>query len=135
MTFGETIAARRRQLGIPQKALANALNISPGMLSKIENGTRKPSKKLSNNIVKTLRMDDAPDVNYLTGNTTVDLPIALESNADKLFYISIPVWIVYHFHISVDKKIVVVPGFVTEFAHQTFKCSAHWFLLSVRVQY
>ena len=85
MTFGETIAARRRQLGIPQKALANALNISPGMLSKIENGTRKPSKKLSNNIVKTLRMDDAPDVNYLTGNTTVDLAM-LEKRVINAIY-------------------------------------------------
>ncbi len=85
MTFGEAISNRRRELGIPQNVLAKTLGISPGMLSKIENGTRKPSAKIANNITKVLRMDDAPDMSYITGNKTVDLEI-LEKRVTNAIY-------------------------------------------------
>lgn len=85
MTFGETVSNRRRELGIQQNVLAKAIGISPGMLSKIENGTRKPSAKIANNITKVLRMDDAPDANYLTGDAEVDLEI-LEKRVTNAIY-------------------------------------------------
>jgi transcriptional regulator with XRE-family HTH domain len=63
MTFGETIATKRKELGIAQKELARRVDISPQYLNDIEFNRRNPdSDELIKKFAKELHLE--PEILY-----------------------------------------------------------------------
>lgn len=85
MTFGEAVFSRRRELGLTQKELAYALNVSNSCIAKIESGRTKPSSKTAKNIARILRMDEVPDDPFLTGDKGADLAM-LEKRVNNAIF-------------------------------------------------
>lgn len=73
MTFGEEVFNRRRELGLSNKDVAEALGVAPATISKIEAGSINPKSKTSKKLAEFLHINEPMEPNYLTGNKTVDL--------------------------------------------------------------
>lgn len=73
MTFGDSVANRRRELGISQKVLAEELGISASALCKIERNKYTPGKNLLRKIQVILFTDEPNDIANAYGNETLTL--------------------------------------------------------------
>ena len=85
MTFGESVFNRRRELGLSQTELAEAVGATISTVCKIESGNIKPKSKTAKKIAEFLKLDDPVDTNRLTGNRKVDLAM-LERRVSNAIY-------------------------------------------------
>ena len=73
MTFGETIANRRRELGLSQTDVSKALDVSVGTINKIEHNRIKPSSKTAKKFAELLQLTSPTDEVYMAGNNDIVL--------------------------------------------------------------
>ena len=89
MTFGEKVANRRRDLGLDQKELAKAIDVSFATVSKIEHGRIAPNSKSAKKIAEFLQIDVTLDTVYITGNRNVDLAMLERRVRNAIFELEI----------------------------------------------
>lgn len=86
MTLGARIKARRKEIKWTARELARRANLSPGFLSEVESGKRKPSAQNLLNITKALglSMDYAMEgEEYAGAHEEVTIPGSLARIADR----------------------------------------------------
>lgn len=89
MTFGQKVFERRRELGLDQKEIAEAIDVSYATVSKIERGVIKPNSKAAKKIAEFLQIDKAIDDNYVTGNKNVDLALLEKRVTNAIFELEV----------------------------------------------
>jgi transcriptional regulator with XRE-family HTH domain len=57
-TFGTNVRTRRKELGLSQEALADAVKLAPTYVGQIERGQRNPTLKVVEQFAKALRVRD-----------------------------------------------------------------------------
>ena len=85
MSLREDVFNRRRELGLSQKDVAEALGVSSGCICKIEKGLTKPSSSTANKLIELLQMDKPANEKYLTGDRTIDLAM-LEKRVNSAIF-------------------------------------------------
>jgi transcriptional regulator with XRE-family HTH domain len=61
-TFGANVKARRKEVGLSQEALADAVKLAPTYVGQIERGQRNPTLKVIELFAKALRVRDPLDL-------------------------------------------------------------------------
>ena len=82
MNIGESLLARRTELGLKQLAVAKAAGITPAALSKIENGMQRPRPETYNALQTVLGLDKCPEEEYVSDSPVINLNI-LEARTRK----------------------------------------------------
>lgn len=82
MNIGESLLARRTELGLKQVAVARAAGITSAALSKIENRMQRPRPETYNALQKALGMDKCPEEEYVSDSIAINLNI-LEGRTRK----------------------------------------------------
>ena len=85
MTFGENVFNRRRELGLSQQDLAEALGVAPATVCKIEHDLIEPKSKTAKKITEFLKLDEPIDVKCLTGNRIIDLSMLERRVSNAIF--------------------------------------------------
>lgn len=57
-TFGANVRTRRKELGLSQEALADAVKLAPTYVGQIERGLRNPTLKVVERFAKALKIRD-----------------------------------------------------------------------------
>ena len=85
MSFGDDVFNRRRELGLSQKDVADALGVTPACVCKIEKGLTKPTSVAANKLIELLQMDKPESETVLTGDRNIDLTMLEKRVSNAIF--------------------------------------------------